>query len=82
MFPDLKAQNKKDIAAAEQERQEQELLEQKTKKDDVLHVGMDNLDPEDRARLLVQQEKPVDGGLLMTVVGMLLAAVVAVYLYF
>lgn len=80
MFPEVKAQNKKDIAAADHERHEQELLEQ-TQKDAVLHVGTDQLDPEDRARLLVHQEKPADGGVLLTVVGMLLAAVVAVYMY-
>lgn len=81
MFPALYAQNKKDIAAMEQERKDQELLDEKTRNSDVLHVSTDALDPEDRARLLVHQEKPVDGGLLLTVVGMVVAALVAVYMY-
>lgn len=80
MFPDVHAQNKLDLVAREQEQREQAILDEKTKAEEVVSVNAAVLDPEDRARLLVQQERPVDGGISFTVVGVLVAAVVAVYL--
>lgn len=81
IFPDLKTQNAKDIAAAE-EKQRKELKEkEKAQSDNLVTVEVGTLDAEDRARLL-DQEKPIERGLLMTVLGMVVAAVLAVYMYF
>lgn len=80
MFPELHAQNKIDIAAAE--REEAEKVAQSAQKEKPLDVAVDYLDAEDRARLLVQQEggKRGEGSFSVTVVGVLIAAFVAAYL--
>lgn len=82
VFPELKIQNAKDIAAAEAEKQQKELMQKEKESESVAPLEMEALDAEDRARLLVHQEQPIDGGLLLTLVGMLVAAVLAVYMYF
>lgn len=79
MFPDVCELNRADIAAAERE---EELQKAAKAEYEAKLLSMD-LDPEDRARLLVQQEgKPKDGGVLVTVVGVAIAAFVAAYLWF
>lgn len=79
VFPELAQQNAQDLAA--QERLEQEMLARSAQQPLPLPLQMDQLDPEDRARLLVQQEHaPI--GRLLAAAGIFLAAVVAMYLTF
>lgn len=72
MFPEVAEQNKLDIAV----QNENDLKTQSEPKP----VESTRMDAEDRARHLAQQER-VDGGILMTVVGVALAAIVAAYIY-
>lgn len=75
-FPELVRRNAEDIAAAQKQR-EQEMVQQGAAQS-ALPLQVDQLDAEDRARLLVQ---PAQSAVLVKLVGVLLAAVVAVYLY-
>ncbi|WPK22976.1 hypothetical protein PUMCH_000199 [Australozyma saopauloensis] len=81
IFPELLAQNKADILAAEAEKQEQALLMASASKQSSGALEAADLDPEDRARLLVQQEDVKPRNFPITVVGVLLAAVCALYAY-
>lgn len=75
-FPELAKRNEVDIAA-EKERREQEVLAKRAA-ETAPPVAMHQLDAEDRARLLVQQPRP---GVLFKLVGVVVAAAVAVYFY-
>lgn len=79
MFPELAASNKQELAAAERERREQELLA--LTREDVAPVETDALDAEDRARLLVQQEGDRPKRYSLTVAWVVVAAIVAAYFY-
>lgn len=76
-FPELAKRNAMEIAE-EKERREQEALAKQSLQPQ-LPLSIDQLDAEDRARLLVQQPRPA---VLFKLVGVVVAAAVAVYLYF
>lgn len=84
MFADIRIQNTKDIAVAEAEKQQKQMKEKAKAKESlrIAAVAVETLDAEDRARHLDQREKPADWELLMTMMGMVVAAVLAVYMYF
>lgn len=75
-FPDLAKRNAVDIAAAKAQREHEVAMQSASRPPPVLVA--DQLDAEDRARLLVQPPRP---GMLFKLVGVVVAAAVAVYLY-
>lgn len=81
IFPELQAQNKQDLAAAELEKTEQKLLDEAALCNPASAFDPEDLDPEDRARLLVQQEGDEPRAFLLTLVGVILAAILALYAY-
>lgn len=87
-FPDLTIQNKVDVAAAQKQLQieEQRTLLPENETPINLLENIDMLDPEDRARLLVDQDaSPLDRSLGVqgfTLFGVLVAAFVAAYFSF
>lgn len=80
IFPEICSQNKLDLEVVEKEKRENKLLEEAShKKQSVLEPAA--LDPEDRARLLIQQEDPKLHDFLYTLIGVILAAILALYAY-
>lgn len=80
IFPEIKAQNKTTIEEEENARQAQEAA--KAKQSEPQQVDLSKLDPEDRARVLLEKEQvPQSRVGAIPVVGVLLAAVVAAYFW-
>lgn len=80
-FPELVSQNKEDIAAAGAEKNAGGCRDARNHNTSTSVLIPAELDPEDRARLLVQQEDAKPRTYLMTIFGVLLAAVLALYAY-
>ncbi|KAK7684757.1 hypothetical protein QCA50_011999 [Cerrena zonata] len=88
-FPELIEQNAKDIAKQKELEKQQDALnaskklQQEDEKPINLQENIESLDPEDRARLLVEQnddtEQQSNGLQKITLVGVVLAAFVAAY---
>lgn len=81
IFPELVAQNKDDIMVLEADKRRQEILAAQQHETETSALQAAELDPEDRARLLVQEENQKPGAYQFTVFGVLLAAAVAFYAY-
>lgn len=80
IFPELHTATKQELLAIEEEIKKQKFLESKQHETEASVLVPADLDPEDRARLLVQQEDEKPGNLPF-ILGVLLAAILAFYAY-
>lgn len=81
IFPDLVEQNRRDIQAMKQrELEETKVASQRQEKEVSVNIkDLDLLDPEDRARLLVEPDDLNGLNLRVTIIGVVLAALIAAY---
>lgn len=81
IFPDLVEQNRRDIQAMKQrELEETKVGSQRQEKEVSVNIkDLDLLDPEDRARLLVEPDDLNGLNLRVTIIGVVLAALIAAY---
>lgn len=81
VFPDLVEQNRRDIQVMKQkELEESSKLKQSEDKEIPLNLkDIDSLDPEDRARLMVEPDELNGLNLRVTIIGVVLAALIAAY---
>lgn len=81
IFPDLVEQNRRDIQAMKQRELEESLVaSQRQEKEVAVNIkDLDLLDPEDRARLLVEPDDLNGLNLRVTIIGVVLAALIAAY---
>lgn len=80
-FPEIAEQNKTDIALAEAKSREQKAKEEHARKRDYVPLDTSALDPEDRARLIVNQEREQHAGFNMSYVFGAVFVVVAIFYF-